>query len=143
MLRSTFAFAVLFALLSVPTESVSQSLEGVLTDGAGEFRIPDAVVSLLTPAGFEVARARSGEDGEFQLDAPAAGEYRVRAILTGSSTTVSPVLQLRPGERRDYELPVVQLLVRLDGITVQGRDGCGADPSYPAGRCGWGKERTR
>ena len=132
------SFGLLLALLLSPLHAGgAQTIDGFLTDGAGETPVPGAIVALLGTAGIPLAQVLSDSTGRFELRAPRAGPYRVRATLPGSATTLSPVLHLGPDERRPYVLAVVQQLVRIEGITVLGRSACarpGASASAMA-RC--------
>jgi len=90
----------------------SFSLSGVVQDGSGA-RIAQAQVTVRSGAAGEALEAKTGEQGEFRVEVPVAGNYRVVAaaegfkpatlpiILTAESPVVKLALTLEPAERSD------------------------------------------
>jgi hypothetical protein len=70
--------------------------------------IPVAVVSLVTPPGTPpVAAVQTGPDGSFTVVAPAAGVYRIRAVVPGYRPGVTPAVELKAGDQIGVTLHAV------------------------------------
>src|SRR5437867_6201390 len=88
--------AGLLLLTAVPaTLTVAQTVRGLLTDSVSRAPLAGAFLTLIDERGAERARAMTNGAGEFTLNAPAAGTYRLRSKRTGFRPLISPPLAPR------------------------------------------------
>lgn len=108
-----FRLAALAALfLALP--AAAQSLEGRVTESAALQPVAGAQVTLLDAVGDVVSTAVTDAAGAFRLQAPAAGEYRLRAERVGLRTTITRLVPLAPGETLAVEVRMGAEPVVLD-----------------------------
>lgn len=74
-------------MAQVPTGTIS----GVVQDESGAM-VPNAAVTITNKATGELRTLTSGPDGSFSAPALAAGQYEVKAVLTGFRTTLRDAL---------------------------------------------------
>jgi hypothetical protein len=115
-------------LLLLATELSAQSVRGRLIDGAARQPIQGALVLLLDESGRQMAGSLSGDGGDFVINAPVPGRYRVRAQRIGFEDASSPIFQLDAGATVQQTLTLTQAAIALDGIAVQARRRCTVRP---------------
>ena len=118
-----FACLVVLASILAASPTAAQRVQGVLVDGAGA-PVAGAFMSLRDGGDAVVSRMLTGPDGRFQVQAPAAGTYRVRAERIGYAQTTSAALMLAAGETRDLRLVSAGAPVALEGIVAEARSRC-------------------
>ena len=106
-------------LLAAP--AAAQALEGRVTESATVQPVAGAQVHLLDAAGASVASAVTDAQGGFRLQAPAAGEYRLRAERVGLRATLTRAVPLAPGETLAVEVRMAPEPVLLDSAVAEGR----------------------
>lgn len=119
------ASAVLLLLLAATAADASaQVVRGRLLDEATRSPVGGAFVTLRGPDGAAVRSTLAGDDGWFQLAAPAPGEYRVRVERLGYQTYTSELLRVSRDSVlvRDFVLP--QQPVVLPAITAGSERQC-------------------
>lgn len=111
------AAGFLLAILT-PIILVAQAVDGrVLDEDTGE-AITAAAVFLVDRTGEVVATGLTDSLGEFSLDAPAAGRYRLRGERIGYETATAPPFDLRSDEVLEVELRLAVDVVPLAPLTV-------------------------
>src|SRR5579862_885755 len=110
-------------LASLPGRLAAQQLRGqvVLADSVSRV---SGVVVVATDAGGSAARALSGLNGDYVLDLPHAGPYRVQALRIGYHPTVLPPVTLAAGESRELRIVLGEEAVSLSAVTVRGQNVC-------------------
>lgn len=94
-LRAAAAF--LFVSGIAPADAAAQTVAGQLTDAANA-PVAEAIVTLVDPAGREVARTSTSASGRFRLTARDSGSYQVRVFRIGHAVWSSdPVVLARHG----------------------------------------------
>ena len=111
-------------LLVVATPAAAQSVRGLLTDSVSRTPIAGAFLTLIDDHGAERARAMTNAAGEFTLNAPTAGTYRLRSKRIGFRPLVSPALALRAGEAIAYNAAVDPIPISLREVVVAGDRQC-------------------
>jgi len=98
----------------------AQTVQGQVTELGTTVVVAAGTIALLDERGAEVARG-SLTNGQFNLDAPGSGRYRLRFQAVGYRTTLSPVFELVPRGTLGISLQVrPQAAVRLDTVDVAG-----------------------
>src|SRR5882724_2038361 len=87
MLRSLYAFALLFAL-SAPAAAQTATVSGTITDQSGA-AVPGATVTLTGPG--SPAMIPSGPRGEYSFPGVANGTHRVTVTLQGFATATRDI----------------------------------------------------
>ncbi|PYO73586.1 MAG: hypothetical protein DMD64_06630, partial [Gemmatimonadetes bacterium] len=111
-------------LLVVATPAAAQSVRGLLTDSVSRTPIAGAFLTLIDDHGAERARAMTNAAGEFTLNAPTAGTYRLRSKRIGFRPLVSPALALRAGEAIAYNAAIDPIPISLREVVVAGDRQC-------------------
>ena len=111
-------------LLVVATPAAAQSVRGLMTDSVSRTPIAGAFLTLIDEHGAERARAMTNAAGEFTLNAPAAGTYRLRSKRIGFRPLVSPPLALRAGEVIAYNAAIDPIPISLREVVVAGDRQC-------------------
>jgi len=117
--------AALLLLTAVPaTLTVAQTVRGLLTDSVSRAPLAGAFLTLIDERGAERARAMTNGAGEFTLNAPAAGTYRLRSKRIGFRPLISPPLALRAGEAMGYNAAIDPIPISLREVVVAGDRQC-------------------
>ena len=85
------------------------------------------VVVASDPAGRVIARALSGDHGEYLLPLPRSARYQVRALRIGFRPTVLPSFELAAAETRALDIVLREEAVALAPVTVRGESVCRAE----------------
>jgi len=102
----------------------AQRLAGQVRDSTSRSPVSRGFVVLLDLAGRERARVLTDSEGRFQLDAPEAGQYRLRSERIGYRAWTSSMLEVHHGQILQQELLVPRLPVVLATVEVRGRTPC-------------------
>ena len=114
---------VMLALVSV-AQAGAQTVKGVLTDETTGAVIAGAYIVLLNVDSVAVTRELTNPLGRFTVHAPRPGTYRVRTERIGYKSVVSDVFELTEAEDFELELRVVQVVLELDLLTIEGGREC-------------------
>src|SRR5438132_4323519 len=116
-------WAVAIVALTVTTRSVvwAQAIRGRVLSRAVEIPVSGAVVLLLDTAQvWTQARALANERGEFTLQAPAPGVYRISALRLGfRPTTTQPFVVTRD---TTFDVGMTDIPVELPAVTTSDRN---------------------
>lgn len=123
---------IVMALLIAPAAAGAQSVAGRVTDRASGLPLPGMLVALVDSAGSSIASAMTDEGGRYQLLAPAAGTYRLRAAAIGFLSEVSPELRLAAGEVTSFPFVFGAQPRRLPAVRVVGKQRCMLAPEAGA-----------
>jgi hypothetical protein len=96
--------AVLAAAALLCRPAAAQTLDGVLLAQDGETPLPGARVALVGLGARVAAEGRTDSAGHFQLTAPAAGLYRLRAQPEGGAAILFAPVTLAAGESKSLEV---------------------------------------
>ncbi len=121
-MRLPFGF-VAFAFLAV-TGAQAQTLRGQITDSISRSPLGGAFLTLVDEHGAERARGITNHAGQFSLNAPVPGTYRIRSKRIGFRPYVSSALTLRAGETRSYDAAVDPIPIPLQQVVVAGERQC-------------------
>ncbi|MGI9189756.1 MAG: carboxypeptidase regulatory-like domain-containing protein [Longimicrobiaceae bacterium] len=124
--------AVAAAAFACALPLAAQTVRGELVQAASGQPIAGAFVVLLDEAGRRTSETLSDPSGRFELRAPTAGVYTLRAERIGNATAVSPPLRLAAGQTLDHRLPVRDAPVALEGLRVEGKRRCVTNPEAGA-----------
>ncbi|MEO8562363.1 MAG: carboxypeptidase regulatory-like domain-containing protein [bacterium] len=137
--RHTRIALTLVALAAGAGHADAQTLGGQVVQLATKKPLGGASVALVNDSAQVVASTAASPDGEFFLDAPAPGGYRVVLFVSGASF-VSPALQLDSGKtvERQFSVPDVPetftaTLFARDVTTPATMLPNSPRPAYPAG----------
>jgi hypothetical protein len=122
MLRARFALAAVFAMSGGAAGAQQLRGEVVLPDSTT--RVPGVVVVATGAGGAEVARALTGERGEFFVRFPGAGRYGLRLLRVGFRPTVVEPMTIAEGETRTVRLVLGDRAVTLAAVRVPGENVC-------------------
>src|SRR5688572_11239044 len=125
---SRFLCLVVVAIALLPAVAGAQSVRGELVERGGGAPIRAALVVLLDSANVRRGAALTDSAGRFELRAPAAGSYRLRAERVGFRSTVSPPLALETGQVRAYRMEGDPVAVSLAAVQVRGARRCRVRP---------------
>jgi hypothetical protein len=118
-------FSLLFvALFLVPAALAAQTVRGHLVEEGTGLPIDGALLVLLDVDGGQRAGSLSNPAGRFEIQAPAAGRYRLRAERIGYRSVVSEPLVLAAGQVLDFRLVVPAVAIAIEGIAVEARRRC-------------------
>ena len=126
--RALVAFTVLTAaqLLGVGSGLSAQLFQGrVLEEGEG-ILVQEAWVELLGEGGISLLRTLTDQQGAFTLQAPAPGEYRLRASRSGYTFRLTDPLTVEGGETERVFLSLALRPFVLDSLVVAGERRPGA-----------------
>jgi iron complex outermembrane receptor protein/vitamin B12 transporter len=115
------SLVLLFAAFAAWAADVG-TIRGIVTDPLGAV-IPGASIELLQGSS-KIATATTDGQGSFQLAAPRAGNYRLRASSPGFTSQVSPLIYLAAGKTTTANLTLAlgpvsqQIVVTATGVAV-------------------------
>jgi hypothetical protein len=104
-------------LLLAAAPAAAQTVEGVVTDAAGQ-PLPGVLVLLVDGDGRQRTGALTGEAGRFVVRAPGPGTYELRGERVGLRTARQPGLALADGEARTLSLRMAEAPVALDALAA-------------------------
>jgi hypothetical protein len=107
------------ALIEVPLPGAAQTVTGLLLDASSGAPVPAGTVSLMDD-GAQLVSVVSDADGNFVLQAPQPGSFRLRAERIGYQTAETPPLELGAGDTLRVEFSVSVDAVLLNPIRVIG-----------------------
>ena len=122
-LRSTLIAAFSLALSLRAGAAGAQTLRGVVVDAA-QRPVTGVVVLMLDSASIVVARALSGERGDFRVAAARPGAYRLRTMRIGYRSTISQPIALLAGGEVMRQLVLSGVSVSLDTVRIVDRSSC-------------------
>lgn len=114
-LAGVVAVGTVMALLA-PAPALAQTFEGRVVDEAGEAPVATALVRLVDEAGEQRAVTVADSSGQYHLDAPGPGVYRLQAERIGYEGLETPLLE---APTPDGAYPV-DLLMRRSPIPIAG-----------------------
>ncbi len=101
----------------------AQTVRGTLVEERTDRPIPGAFVILEDFTGQAVSSTLTGSAGTWQLRAPMAGTYRLRADRIGYASYLSDSLVLEEGESATYRLAAAVAPIGLTQLAVEGAGG--------------------
>lgn len=107
--------------LAVTRPASAQYVRGRLIDLATGNPIPVGLLTLLSPDSTTITKVVSDAAGNWKLDAPRAGVYRIGASRLGYQAWVSELVQIDADAKLNTEFRLQPLPVRLDPIDVRTR----------------------
>ncbi|HEX8692039.1 MAG TPA: carboxypeptidase regulatory-like domain-containing protein [Longimicrobium sp.] len=125
-MRCALLLAALALLL--PRAAAAQVVRGEVVERGSGRPVAAALVVLLDAGGARRGAALTGQDGRFELRAPSAGTYTLRAERVGYRSIASPPLALAAGQTLEYRLESGAEAVTLEGITARGTRRCRPRP---------------
>jgi hypothetical protein len=97
----------------------AQTVRGKLIEQITNKPVADAAVSLVAMPDRKIAaETKSDGGGRFSVKAPAPGVYRLRALLKGYRTAVSPAISLKKGDELEFTWPIFPDTIYLTPISV-------------------------
>lgn len=96
-------------------------LFGTVTEEDGATPIPIAEVRLLSPAGAMTASTLSDDEGEFRLEAPAAGAYTIAVRRVGFLSVRAENVPLVEENETEVRVLMGLMAVPLEAVTVVAR----------------------
>lgn len=115
----TSLIVLCLALASAP--GAGQVIQGRTMDAGSRAWVPATLLTLLTESGDSLLSTLSDESGEFELLAPDAGPYRLRAQRIGYSDVTTSVVTVKDGESVTVEVLLGADPVSLDPLNVTSR----------------------
>jgi hypothetical protein len=120
-MRTHRCFVAALAALLCAAPAAAQAVEGRVTESAAQQPVAGARVYLLDAEGEPAVAAVTDAAGAFRLQAPVAGEYRLRADRLGLRSTITRVVALGPGETLAVEVRMSAEPVVLDTAVADAR----------------------
>ena len=120
----------LLLLFSAPLQA--QSIRGTVRDQLSHASISEALVQLLTERDRVLASTTSSARGDYLIQAPADGVYRLRVLRIGFRPWVSDTVRLNAERIRVKDLEVDAGVVVLAELTVTARSSCKRSPTDDA-----------
>ncbi|HET6230423.1 MAG TPA: carboxypeptidase regulatory-like domain-containing protein [Longimicrobiaceae bacterium] len=123
--------ATALALLLAAAPLGAQTVRGAVVDAGTGRPVVGTLVVLLDAAGKQRAAMLTDGGGRYSLDVPGAGRYTLRAERVGRESTLSPPLDLAPGEVREVRLEANPRVFTLEAVQVRsdGDRGCAVRPA--------------
>ncbi|MFG1691249.1 carboxypeptidase regulatory-like domain-containing protein [Gemmatimonadota bacterium] len=127
-MRSLAALFILLLGAAWPTAASAQAVRGQLIDSENLAPIEGAMVWLVDSQGVQQVGYISNAAGRFLLRAPSPGEYHIRVERIGFTTVVSSPMMLEADQVVDYRMEMVQEVIALDELVVEGEQQCVVRP---------------
>jgi hypothetical protein len=112
------ALPLIFVLLFCPLALPAQSVHGRLLDASSGAAIDGATMTLLAEDSVVVQSVLTDPSGEFRLDAPRPGPYRLSAQRIGYRTSATPMFELEERDTLEVEFRLSTEVVLLQPVTV-------------------------
>ncbi|HEY3383979.1 MAG TPA: TonB-dependent receptor [Vicinamibacterales bacterium] len=111
------------------------AIAGTITTLDGKVRLPGVVVSVSTLAGVAAGEAVTDEKGQFRIEVPAAGRYRVKATIEGFHPG-ELTIEMTAGatQKADFDLRLFEIEQRVDVTPTDDTPMNLAKPLSPAER---------
>ncbi len=93
---------------------------------------PGTSIVLVSPSGVIIAGTISRSDGQYSLQAPTPGRFRVRARRIGFAPDSSDELTFTAGGELHFDPVLKPLATSLQAVTVEGTDRCVVSPGSGA-----------
>lgn len=116
--HSAISLIVVASRLAFPWSGLSQTVSGVVLDTGTGVPIEGVSVMLLDSDERVAAGGLSGSSGEFLLDAPWTGRFRLRCERIGYAPTTSSEIDLLPPDTFQVELRLSVEAVELPPMTI-------------------------
>jgi hypothetical protein len=107
--------------LALARPANAQHVRGRLIDLATGDPIPVGLLSLLSPDSVTITKVVTDAAGNWRLDVPRAGMYRIGASRLGYEAWISELVQIDADAELNSEFRLRPLPVRLDPINVRAR----------------------
>jgi hypothetical protein len=128
LVRSLPALPILLSLLlAVPASA--QKIRGELVEEGSGRAIDGALVVLLDAGSRQVAGSLTDPRGRFTIEAPAPGEYRLRAERIGHGNAYSESFHAGSGEEVEWRLVAPVQAISLEGIVATSSRRCRVRPA--------------
>jgi hypothetical protein len=121
-------WVILFAAVSAARPAGAQTVVGTVVEEGTARPLAGAFILLEDLDGNRQGGVLAGDDGQFVLQAPGPGSYRLVARFIGYADAVSDSFSLRPGETVRREVAVAIRALSLDGIRAEVGRRCLAAP---------------
>ena len=123
---------LLAALLLTAAPLRAQVVRGTVVDSASGAPVNGVVVVLIDATAAPHGGAFTDPQGRFELRAPAAGQWRVRAERVGYRGMMTPLLDLAAGDDRALRIVLAPSAARLGEIRVTATRRCVVHPERGA-----------
>lgn len=115
--------AAVLAALAVAPQLGAQSVRGAVTVPGGN-PLPGVVVQLLDSTNTMVARALSGDRGEFLVGARQSGTYTLRTLRIGYRPVTSASFVLKSAQEMAHNVELTSIPIALSSVRIDGRSAC-------------------
>lgn len=116
------AFVLCLLALAQPDSVDAQTIRGQVIDESTGQPLESVLLTLVDPDGNDAnPGSRSNERGVFTINAPAAGDWRVRAVRIGYGRVTSQPVSLGYGEVVTTRIVMAPANQSVDPVTVTGR----------------------
>lgn len=119
-MRIATAAALVAAGLLGARPAAAQAVEGRVLDAQTLEPVPGAAVQLVDSAGQPAGAGVTDSQGIFRVDAPAAGEYRLKAERLGLRATITRPVPLAAGQVVGVEVRMAPEPVALESMAAVG-----------------------
>jgi hypothetical protein len=126
MRKRTFIFLILSVLAA--SDLTAQAVRGRLLDASSAEPVAGALIVLLDAAGTEVASTVTSARGTYQLRAPGAGVFELRAERIGFENSLSGEITLLADETVTRELTASSSAIVLPVLAVESESECSVRP---------------
>jgi hypothetical protein len=139
------ALSVVLGIALAASQATAQTMGGTVTSQRTGQPVAGTLVQLLDQGGAVVARVESDAEGRYGVVAPTPGTYRLRFLVPGYRSLVSPPLELAAGQTLEYSLQLTAVAPELlDTLIVEGRPiAAYIAPFYRRREFGLGRFMTR
>jgi len=117
--RRRDTLVALCGLLALTAPAGAQQIRGRILDEANGAPVPAAGVYLLDRDRETVAAALADNEGRYQVDVPADGEYILRVQRLGYFETESPLVAVEGDRVYDVDFTVRPEPIRIEGLEVE------------------------
>ncbi|MDQ6828853.1 MAG: carboxypeptidase-like regulatory domain-containing protein [Gemmatimonadota bacterium] len=129
MTRRLLALVALVAAGSRLSPLHAQTIRGHVVDSVTAAPVADIALSLVDERGVTVAATTAGPSGEFSVQAPVAGVYRVRLQRIGYRTTLTSPFALEAQATITRSLAIESVFAALAAVHVTGQQECVVKPA--------------
>ncbi len=121
--------AVVLPSLIAATAARAQAIGGELVDEATGKPLAGAFVVLLDADSTERARTLTNRYGQFTVNVPAPGRYRLKSLVIGSRSFISDPIVVDAGELVSFRFEIPATLVNLPAVVVEDKRICRTRPA--------------
>lgn len=126
-------------MLVAPTVALSQTIRGRVLDSESDLPIAGARVVLLGATGGPSGAVSADDDGGFEIQAGAAGTFRLRVERIGYPQSTSPEIVLAASEVVEVTFRLDPQAILLAPLTVEARRGADLGRQQFTRRCEFGE----